>query len=183
MARIYVDYKNKMIWKRIHNEWLWYQCIWLFKDYMKNVLWIAVGKSWSAKEVWANKYKVFDKTWKRIVGTWDLLQWDVIVTIKWDYWHIGIFDRKSQGKIFVLEQNWQGNNPKTKKNESWDGLWANAIRVQWYDPSFRSWVRRSPKIIANYQIELAFINAKLKTMAGDASATLDYKNSIRWAKS
>jgi len=172
MVRPYLDWKNKLLWKRVDmDNAYWYQCVDLFKHYMSNVLWINVIKSWNAKEVWTNKYKVFDKDRKQIKWTTNLMQWDVIVCNKWDFWHIAIFDHYVSGRIYVTEQNGSGKN-------SWSWLGKNAIRVKDYVPNFWAGVRRCKKIEDNYQLEINFINAKLKTLWWDTSNTLNYKNSI-----
>ena len=175
MARPYVDYAKKMIGKRIdYDKWLWYQCVDLFKDYMKQVLGIHIPTAGNAKEVRTNKYYIFKKEWKRMSWTRDLMQWDIIVTSKWTYGHIAIFDHFAGGKVYVLEQNWSWKN-------SGNWLWENAIRIYWYDPSFWTGIRRCQKIVDNFNKEIAFIDAKLTTKLTpeDRKNTIDYRNSIR----
>jgi hypothetical protein len=163
-----------MLWKRIDfDKWKWYQCIDLFKDYMFKVLGIKIITSGNAKDVRTNKYKVFDNTWQKIPWTKDLMQWDIIVSTKWTYWHIAIVDKVLAVKPYVLEQNWSWI-----RSGNW--LWANAIRVQCYEPSFRAGVRRCKKIFDNLQKERLFIDKKIQKINTDVETTLAYKNSIRY---
>jgi len=167
--RPYVNYKDSVIEKKVDfDKWLWYQCIDLFKDYMDKVIGKRITKSWSAKQVRNNTYKLFDKNRMQIKGTEDLMQWDIIVSSKWKYWHIGIVDRYVDWKIYVLEQNWSWKN-------SWSWTGDNAIRIQPYDTSFWAGVWRCEKIFENLQLEREYIeNRKI--------ITEDYRESIRYLK-
>lgn len=128
----YIEYKKKMLWKRVDFDSAYgYQCVDLIKDYMCSVFGIKVYKSWNANEIRTNKYRIFDKRRKKVVGTSNLIQWDIIVSLKGKYWHIAIVDDKYN----VLEQNGSWKN-----SGSW--IWANAIRVKQYPLSFWVWVWR-----------------------------------------
>lgn len=167
MIRPYTDYKNKMIGKRInYDHWLGYQCVDLFKDYCNRVIWKSYWKTGNAKQIWTNKYKIFDKMWTYVQGTKDLMQWDIIVSIKGTYWHVAIIDRITWWKIFVLEQNGSGKR-------SGNGLGPNAIRIRPYPFSFWTGIWRCEKIFQNLQLERQYINKTNKN-------TLDYENSIRY---
>lgn len=176
LPRPYVKYKNWLIWWRVDFDWAyWYQCVDLFKDYCKRVLWIPVGKVWNANQIWTNEFWVFDKTWTQIQWTDDLMQWDIIVSIKWKYWHIWIIDRYISWRIMVLEQNGSAN-----PNANWTA-W-DEVRVQSYKPEFWTGVWRCQKIFDNLQAERAFIDAKLATNPPDIIQTQMYRDSIRYEK-
>lgn len=121
------EYIDSMLWKRVnYDRAYWYQCIDLYKDYMDKVYWIKLGRVWNANQVWYNRYRSFDKRRKRIWGTKDLQQWDIIISTRWRYWHIAVvhsFDNRVQ----VLEQNgvWW-----------WNWLRWNAIRIKDYSKHF-----------------------------------------------
>lgn len=173
MPRPYVDRKKKRLGKRINIDWgAGYQCVDLFKLYMKEVLGTTVGHSWSAKQIWSNKYRCFDAQWKQIKWTSDLIQWDIIVSTKWKFWHIGIVDT-IWDFICVLEQNGSGKN-------SWSWLGENAIRVHPYTHSFRAWVRRCKKIQDNLALEMDFIDEKLSKVNTDIDNTIKYKKTITY---
>ena len=171
MQRPYTEYKNKVIGKRIDADWSFgYQCTDLFKDYCNNVLDMNIKKSWNAKEIWTNTYNIFGK--ERMKWDWikNLMQWDILVSNVWSNWHVAIFDRYVNWKIYVLEQNGSGVN-------SGDWLWPNAVRIHKYSPLFFYIVWRSIKIIENYTLELKYIENKL--MNWSDKDTLDYLKSIR----
>lgn len=172
--RPYVDFKNKWVGKKVdYDKWAGYQCVDLFKQYMDEVLGIKLGKSWSAKQIRKNSYKIFNKTRTQHPGTKDLMQGDIICSYKWKFWHIAIFDHYAWNQAFVLEQNGSGLH-----SGSWVG--SNAIRVHWYALSFWAGTWRCQKIFDNLELERAFIDAKLKSIAGDTSNTLNYRQSIRY---
>jgi hypothetical protein len=173
MPRPYVDRKNKRLGKRIDfDKWAGYQCVDLFKLYMKEVLGTTIGHSWSAKQIWSNKYHCFDAQWKQIKGTKDLIQWDIVCFLFGKYWHIGIIDTIGDF-VCVLEQNWSGKNPG-----SWTG--ENAIRVHPYAPSSCVGVWRCKKIQDNLAIEIAFIDEKLTKVNTDIDNTMKYKDTIAY---
>lgn len=170
--RPYVKWKESILWSRIDFDWSFgYQCVDLIKDYFDKVLKMKVWKTGNAKEIWVNKYKIFGSDWMRSKDLTNLMQGDVIVRYDKNYWHISIFDRFIAWKIYVLEQNWSGSN-------SGSGIWQNAIRIKWYDPSFFTGVWRSLKIIDNFCEEEMFIKLKLQDNPDD-KITLDYLKSIR----
>ena len=173
--RPYVNYKKSVLWKAVCRERRWYQCVWLFKDYCDKVLWIKFKKTWNANNIWKNTYKIFDKNRTKIDGTNDLMCGDIIVSKNGKYWHVAVVDRILDGFIYVLEQNGSGMH-------SWSWLWANAIRVQKYEPSFRSGIWRCEKIFKNLEDERRYIDEKLKQPGTDKKVTNDYKNSIRYVK-
>jgi len=182
MGRPCVDYFRKMNGKRIdYDWWKWYQCVDLFKDYMDKVLGIKLKMSWNADDIWTNKYYIFKTGWRRIVGTRDLMQGDVIVRGTETGFHVAIFDHICWWQVYVWEQNGIGKN-KATKNIAGDWIGWNAIRLHWYTPSFWSGVWRNKKIEDNFKQEIAFIDAKLTTKltAIDRKNTIDYKNSIRY---
>ena len=179
MNRPYVDFKNKWVWNRIDLDWFpkdWkYQCVDLRKLYMRDVLWIKIWKWGNAKDVWTNKYHIFDKSWQQIKWTKDLMQWDVIVRWIGEYGHIAIVDAIYNWwqSISVLEQNGSGMN-------SGNWLWPNAIRVHIYPASFWSWVWRCQKIFDNLKKERAFIDAKKCISPQDEKNTQLYRASTRY---
>lgn len=171
--RPYVDYKRKMLWSRVdYDKAYGYQCVDLFKDYMKNVLKIRCWKTGNANQIRYNTYNCFDENREQIKGTKDLMQWDILISLKWTYGHIGIFDRYAWGKICLLEQNWSWSPEANGTN--WD-----EIREHFYDPSFFVWVWRNQTVSKNYQKEVSFIENKLFTKWNDKD-TIDYERSIRY---
>lgn len=176
--RPYKDWITKLIWKRVDMDnfpkYGKYQCVDLFKHYIFYVLGIRVAKTGNAKEIWINKYRIFDKSRIKMTNCNDLMQWDILVNTRWTYWHIAIFDHYLNWKIYASEQNWSGKN-------SGSGLWDNAIRIHWYPMTFFNVVRRSTKIMDNFQQEKNYINKKLIEKPWDKN-TLDYLNSIRYKK-
>lgn len=156
-GRPYYEYKTRWLWKRVDvDKAYWYQCVDLFKHYMKNVLWINIKKSWNANEIRRNKYRCFDKNRWKFVWTKNLMQWDIIVSLQWQYWHIAIFDHvDNEWAIYVLEQNWSWSKATNWTN--WD-----EIRIHKYNKNFRVWIRRNPKIMENYAMEVSYANKKLK---------------------
>lgn len=176
LPRPYVKYKNGLIGWRVDFDWAyWYQCVDLFKDYCKRVLGITMTKTWNANEIWNNTYNIFDNTWTKIIGTDDLMQWDIIIRETGKYWHIWVVDRYLSWKILVLEQN-GSMNPNVNWTD-WD-----EVRVQSYKPEFWTGVWRCQKIFDNLQAERAFIDAKLATNPPDSIQTQMYKDSIRYEK-
>lgn len=122
-------YKQKMLWKRVdYDKGYSYQCVDLFKDYADKVFGIRFWKTWNANQIRTNKYKIFDKRRKKINGTLDIRQWDIIIALIWKYWHIAVIDDPSIGS--VIEQNGSWKN-------SWNWLGANAIRLHTYPLTFR----------------------------------------------
>lgn len=169
-TRPYNDFKNPLLWKRVDKDWvLWYQCVDFARYYMYKLLWVD-RKMGNAKDWWNNRYYTFDKSRTRIWWTNNLMQWDIIFTTKWRYGHVAIFDRRVGDKIYVLEQNGVG----------WgNGKWGNAVRLQAYNPTFRTGVWRCPAIEKNYKKEVEFINNKILTKWEDKD-TLEYLASIRY---
>lgn len=136
----YQTFKRKYLWSRVDTDWYpagsKYQCVDLFKYYISFMYWRNILKSWNAKEIRTNKYKIFWKDRKQIKGTADLKQWDIIIRAVWSLWHIAIYDSRTPTLINVLEQNGVG----------WgNGRGWNAIRVHWYAPSFWTGIWRKIK--------------------------------------
>lgn len=175
MIRPYVEYKNKMLGKRIDTDnyprYGRYQCVDLIKDYCNTVLGMKLTKTGNANEIWSNKYGIFWKQRDHAIWTKNLMQWDIIVRGTDTGYHVAIFDRYVNGKVYVLEQNGSGKN-----SGSW--TWDNAIRVHGYSPSFWTGVRRSTKIIDNYADEVSYIQNKIAEQWED-KITIDYFKSIR----
>lgn len=98
------------------------------------------------------------------------MQWDIIVRTLGTYWHVAIVDRvlKQWEQVRVLEQNWSWKN-------SWDWLWANAIRFHNYSKSWYQIILRNLKIFKNLEEERAYIENKIRE-------TKEYQNSIRFYK-
>lgn len=176
--RPYKNWINKIVGKRVdmdnYPKYGKYQCVDLFKHYANNCLGMKLTKTGNAKEIGTNKYKIFDKSRVKMSNCNDLMQGDILVTTKWEYGHIVIFDHFSGWKVLVAEQNGSGKN-------SGSGLWANAIRIQWYPLSFFNVVWRSTKIMDNFQQEKNYVNQKLIEKPWDKN-TLDYLNAIRYKK-
>lgn len=183
--RPFKDYIDSVLWKSVHKEWnLWYQCVWFFKDYMEKVLWIKCKSVGSAKEVWKNTFKPFDKNWTQIKWSKDLLQWDIWFFDTGRYGHVFII-KWITDTVTVYEQNGVGTN---WKNKSWDGIWDNAVREHTYPLSALAWVWRCQKIFDNLQLERKYIEDKLtelykKPENKDLTNTLFYQKSIRYVKS
>jgi len=133
----YVDFKATMLWKRIDVDGFpkigKYQCVDLFKFYCDKVYGIRLNKTWNANQIRKNTYRIFSPAWKRLSILVSLRQWDVILSIKWEFWHVAIFDHEENWLIYVLEQNWV-----------WWGNWLgwNAIRLKGYPRRFFIWVWR-----------------------------------------
>lgn len=124
------DFVKKRLWGKInYDRAFWYQCTDLWKQYMKELYWKHIGKWWNANQIWHNTYKPFWKWRVRINHTNDLQQWDIIISLRWKYWHIAIVHEW----FTVLEQNgvWWAN-----------GRWWNAIRLKTYNRWFFKWVWR-----------------------------------------
>lgn len=160
MPRPYNDFKNKWYWRRVDFDWkFWYQCIDLFKQYYKEIFGIVLAKVGNANELRSNKYNTFGKWWTRIVGTKDLMQWDIVFSTVWKYWHVGIFDRRVDGDrpVKVLDQNWSWINPAVD--------WTNGdeIQVHWYAPWFIAGVWRNNRIKQNRKLEMKYIKDKIDT--------------------
>lgn len=173
--RPYKDRKDSVIGTRIDvdnfPEWGKYQCVDLFKHYCKELLGIPYAKTGNANEIRENKFWFFDSTWTKIPGTDDLMQWDIIISTKLQYWHIAIFDHRTpNGKIFVIEQNWSGR-------DSWSWTGENAIREWWYFPTFWAGVRRCPKIFENRKSEMDFVRQKINSLNKEKLNTEQYANS------
>lgn len=163
-----------MVGKRVDfDKWAWYQCVDLFKDYCQKVLGITFWKTWNANQIRVNLYKIFDKKRTQIKGTKDIMQWDIICSIKGTYWHIAVVDSIWWGEIYVLEQNGSGVHP-------WNWIGPNAIRTHWYPFWFWVGVWRCQKIFDNLQIERAYIDTKLQNVKTDIANTNLYKQSIRY---
>lgn len=180
MIRKYNDFVKKYLWKRIDFDGAYgYQCVDLIKLYMKECLGMKVPLTiGNAKEIGKNKYKIFDKTWASSKNMDNLMQGDILVRTKWTLGHITIFDRFVNGKVIVLEQNGQWDNPKTKVDESGNWLWANVIRKKEYNPDFFDVVWRWIRIMDNYADEIQYCKNKIAEYWSDAE-TLDYMRSIR----
>lgn len=163
----YYNFKNKWLGKRVdYDKFAGYQCVDLAKQYMDEVLTIKPGQTGNANQMRANTYKCFDANRTQIKGTTDLMQGDIVFSIVWTYWHVAIVDRMIGANISVLEQNGSGQN-------SGNWLWANAIRLHSYNPSFFVGVWRCQKIFDNLQKERAYCDDQVRN-------TQDYKNAIRY---
>ena len=172
MNRPYKNFVGKRIGKRVDYDWAyWYQCVDLIKQYMDECLWM--GRIWAignANTVINNK---FFSNWEKFYGVKDLMQWDIIISIKWKYGHIAIVDHVADEKIYVLEQNGAGKNSGT-----WLG--DNAIRIKAYNPSFYSVILRCKKIFDNLQLERKFVNEKLENLKRDIKITEEYIATTRF---
>lgn len=173
MIRKYTEFKNKRVWKRVNVSWPDFQCVDLFRQYMTEVLGIPHKACGNAIDIWKNTLKPFDKTWSKFEGTKDLMQGDVICATNWRCGHIAIVDCAWPNMIFVLEQNGAGGG-------TWTG--DSAIRVQWYKPKFRAWVRRCQKIFDNLQSEREYIKSKLawSLTPEERKNTENYQQAIRY---
>ena len=171
--RPYTYYRNKMLGSRVDYDRAYgYQCVDLFKHYCREVLGITYWKTGNANQIWYNTYKIFWKDWKQIPWTDDLMQWDILVSLVWRYWHIGIFDHYGQDwKVYLLEQNWSWSIATNGTN-------GDEIRVHWYNKSFFAWVWRNKTIETNYKKEMIFVKNKINTKWLD-KVTSDYVLSIR----
>jgi len=169
----YVLWQKAVIWKRIDGDWYpktWkYQCVDLVREYCNTVLRMKLYKVGNAKDRWSNKYKIFDKTRTKIIGTKNLCQWDIVINAKWEYGHIWIIDQIINNNIIRLEQNGVG---------WWNWLRWNSIRLHPYPMSFATGVWRCKKIQDNLALEDQFIVNKLKNIWTDVENTLKYKNTI-----
>ena len=185
MNRPWLNFKGTWLWKRIDYDGVYdFQCVDLAKLYLE---WLGFGKIkplGNAKQV--PQANLFNTGREKIVGTDDLMQWDIIIKTQGKYGHIAIVDRIVWGFVYVLEQNGSWKN-------SWSGTGPNAIRIQPYKLSFYDFVLRCPKIFENLQEERAAIEEVLKQRRADVArgvpgaeqwlaVTLDYQRSIRYQK-
>ena len=185
--RPYNTFRDKRLWKRVDYDWVYgYQCVDFAKFYIDTCLLLGkVGKLGNAKDT---PNAPFFADWKKIWGTNDLMQWDIIVKTRWKYWHIAIVDRIVGDKIYVLEQNGSGKN-------SGSGIWNNAIRIHAYPLKWYDMVLRCPKIIENLELEKTYIKDKIAerqaylnnhpedpTARASLEDTVDYGNCIEYIK-
>ena len=174
MQRPYKDFKERWLWKKIDYDWAFgYQCVDLIKLYADKCL--GMWKIWAignAKDVPNGK---FWKKFTKIEWMDNIMQWDIIVKTNSKYWHIAIVDRILWDKVYVLEQNGSGKN-------SWNWLWANAIRVQPYNKTFYQIILRSKKIISNFDKEAEYVDAMIKEREQLLKDTKEYKDSLTYTK-
>ena len=183
--RPWLKFKEAWLGKRIdYDGGYWFQCVDLAKLYLERLGFGEIKPLGNAKQV--PQADLFNTGREKIVGTDDLMQWDIIIRTQGKYGHIAIVDRIVGWKVFVLEQNWSWKN-------SWSGTGDNAIRIQPYKLSFYDFVLRCPKIFENLQEERAAIEKALKQRRADVArgepgaeqrlaVTLDYQRSIRYQK-
>ena len=168
-TRPYKQFKEKWLGKRIdYDKAYWYQCVDLIKQYADECLWMwkiwAIG---NAKNI--PDSSVFRKFFRLSVKS--LIQWDIIIRTRWNYWHIAIVDHILWNKVYVLEQNWSWKN-------SWSWLWDNAIRVKDYSINWFDTVLRNEKIVQNFKFEFDAVNEKISEHEWNLKNTKDYLNSI-----
>jgi len=183
--RPWLKFKEAWLGKRIdYDGGYWFQCVDLAKLYLERLGFGKIKPLGNAKQV--SQAELFATGREKIVGTDDLMQWDIIIRTQDKYGHIAIVDRIVGGKVFVLEQNGSGKN-------SGSGIWDNAIRIHAYPLKWYDMVLRCPKIFDNLQQERAAIEKALKQRRADVArgvpgaeqrlaVTLDYQRSIRYQK-
>lgn len=183
-SRPYTDFRNKLLGKRVdYDNFAGYQCVDLIKVYLDSCLGMGtIGRIGNASDIRENRYSYFNNTWEKIPGTNNLMQWDIIISTKGKYGHIAIVDHVADGKVRVLEQNGAGQ-------DSGSGLWANAVRVKDYDPSFWAGVRRCKKIFDHLQLERTSIEQKVQKLSREIFElqqqmhnTTVYREGIRFKK-
>lgn len=174
MWRPYKEFCNKWVGKCVDYDKAYkYQCVDLIKQYADECLWMwKIGAIWNANKVpsWS-----FWKKFTQFKGTNNLMQWDIIIRTSWTYWHIAIVDHVFAWKVYVLEQNGSGKN-------SWDWKWANAIRVHPYDFSFFQVVLRNEDIVKNYNLEMEYVDEKIKEREQILKDTKEYKDTLYYRK-
>lgn len=158
MNRPYKNFVNKRLGKRVdYDGAYWFQCADLAKLYIDEGLEFGkIGALGNAKDMPNNP---FFSSWKKIKGTKNLMQGDIIIRSQGKYWHVAVVDHILNGKVYVLEQNGSGKN-------SGSGLGLNAIRIQPYNLSFYDTVLRCKKIFDNLVLERKFVAEKLKKLEG-----------------
>lgn len=172
MWRPYKEFVEKWLWKCVDYDKAYaYQCVDLIKQYADECLkmW-KIGVIGNAKDV---PNKSFWKKFVQLKWTNNLMQWDIIIRTKWTYWHIAIVDHILWDKVYVLEQNWSWKN-------SWNWKWANAIRVQPYSKSFYQVVLRNEDIVRNYNLELEYVEDKIKEREQLLKDTKEYKDTLTY---
>lgn len=156
--RPYKNFAQKRLGKRVdYDGAYWFQCADLAKQYISEALEFGkIGALGNAKDM---PKSPFFANWEKIKGMNNLMQGDIIIRSKGEYWHVAVVDHVLNGKVYVLEQNGSGK-------DSGSGLGANAIRIQPYRLDFYDTVLRCKKIFDNLVLEREFVAEKLKKLKG-----------------
>jgi len=129
----YQQYRDSVIGKRVCRERYGYQCVWVFKDFVRKVYNWKIGRTWNANQIWYNSYHIFGNDRFRTRDMTNVQPWDVIISVRRWYWHIALVNSDQWDYVEVLEQNGIGGG---------NGLWANRVRLKRYAKKFFVWVWR-----------------------------------------
>lgn len=166
--RPYKDFAQKRLWKRVDYDGRYgFQCADLAKLYIDEGLEFGkIGALGNAKDMPNNQ---FFSSWEKIKGMNNLMQGDIIIRSKGQYWHVAIVDHILNWKVYVLEQNGSGK-------DSGSGLGANSIRIQPYRLDFYDTVLRCKKIFDNLVLEREFANAKIEKLSKEWGQEAEIRN-------
>ena len=151
--RPYKNFAQKRLGKRVdYDGAYWFQCADLAKQYISEALEFGkIGALGNAKDM---PKSPFFANWEKIKGMNNLMQGDIIIRSKGEYWHVAVVDHVLNGKVYVLEQNGSGK-------DSGSGLGANSIRIQAYRLDFYDTILRCKKIFDNLVLERKFVAEKI----------------------
>jgi hypothetical protein len=172
MKRPYKEFVERRLGKKVdYDKAFWYQCVDLIKQYADECLGMwKIGAIGNAKNV--PKGIFWKRFWQIYTSFEDVMQWDIIVRTRGEYWHIAIVDHIYWWKIYVLEQNWSGKN-------SWSWTWDNAIRVQPYSFNFYNVIMRNDDIVKNFNTEYYYVEDKIKERTELLQNTIEYKATLQ----
>lgn len=172
MKRPYKEFVERRLGKKVdYDKAFWYQCVDLIKQYADECLGMwKIGAIGNAKNV--PKGTFWKKFWQIYTSFEDVMQWDIIVRTRGEYWHIAIVDHIIGNKVYVLEQNWSWKN-------SWNGIGQNAIRIHEYKLDWFQVILRNEAIVKNFNQEIAYVDEKIEERARILRETEEYKDSTR----
>ena len=132
-----------------------------------------MGKIWAIGNAKDIPNKAFWRKFSKLyVSDGNIMQWDIIVRILGDYGHVAIVDRIIWDEVYVLEQNWSWKN-------SWNGIWQNAIRINYYKRTWFQTILRNDSIVANFNMEMSHVDNMIEERQRQLNITIDYKECLR----
>ena len=166
--RPYKNFAQKRLGKKVDYDGSYgFQCADLAKQYISEALEFGkIGALGNAKDM---PKSPFFANWEKIKGMNNLMQGDIIIRSKGEYWHVAVVDHVLNWKVYVLEQNGSGKN-------SGSGLGGNAIRIQPYRLDFYDTVLRCKKIFDNLVLEREFANAKIAKLEKERGQEAEIRN-------
>ena len=166
--RPYKNFAQKRLGKRVdYDGAYWFQCADLAKQYISEALEFGkIGALGNAKDM---PKSPFFANWEKIKGMNNLMQGDIIIRSKGEYWHVAVVDHVLNGKVYVLEQNGSGK-------DSGSGLGANSIRIQAYNLSFYDTILRRKKTFDNLVLEREFVAEKIEKLSKEWGQEAEIRN-------